>query len=148
METSQQTINEILNVHDSLWNALYSSDESRPSITYKGNTYSIQIPKHRGYASVMLPNSSGTRFMWVTQNLHKSSYGTMAIERSRKLGEDQRITWILDTSNGGFITRTSISTTRDSNLELIAGQIEIYDSLGKETIWSHNQLLVTGKAQF
>jgi hypothetical protein len=72
----------------------------------------------------------------------------MAIERSRKLGEDQRITWILDTSNGGFITRTSISTTRDSNLELIAGQIEIYDSLGKETIWSHNQLLVTGKAQF
>ena len=80
--------------------------------------------------------------------MRKSSYGTMAIERALKRNEDHRISWILDTSNGGFTTRTCISTTRNSSLDLIDGQIEIYDSLGKETIWSHNKLLVTGKAQF
>jgi len=148
MKISQETVDEILAVHDSLWEAVYSTDESTPSITYKGNTYPIQVPRHKGYASVMLPNSTGTRFMWITQNLHKSSYGTLAIERARKHGEDQRLTWILDTSNGGFINRTCITTTRNSNLDLVAGQIEIYDSLGRETVWSHNQALVTRGAEF
>jgi len=148
MNISQETIDEILSVHESLWEAVYSTDNSRPSISYKGNTYHIQLPPHKAYASVLLPNGTGTNFLWVTQNMRKSSYGTMAIERALKRNEDHRISWILDTSNGGFTTRTCISTTRNSSLDLIDGQIEIYDSLGKETIWSHNKLLVTGKAQF
>jgi hypothetical protein len=148
MKTSQKTIDEILAVHDSLWEAVYSTDNSRPSITYKGNTYHIQVPTHRAYASVLLPNGTGTNFLWVTNNMSKSSYGTLAIQRAAKHNEDHRITWILDTTNGGFTTRTCIITTRNSTLDLIAGQIEIYDSLGKETIWSHNKLLITAKAQF
>ena len=148
MKTSQKTIDEILAVHDSLWESVYSTDNSRPSITYKGNTYHIQVPTHRAYASVLLPNGTGTNFLWVTNNMSKSSYGTLAIQRAAKHNEDHRITWILDTTNGGFTTRTCIITTRNSTLDLIAGQIEIYDSLGKETIWSHNKLLITAKAQF
>ncbi len=148
MKISQQTVDEILTVHDSLWEAVYSIDESTHSLTYKGETYPIQVPQHKGYASVMLPNSTGTRFMWITQNLRKSSYGTMAIERARKNGEDHRLSWILDTSNGGFINRTCILTTRNSNLDLIFGQIEIYDSLGTETVWSLNRALVTRSAEF
>jgi hypothetical protein len=148
MKISQQTVDEILSVHNSLWEAVYSADESPSTLTYKGNTYPIQIPHHRGYASAMLPNDKGTRFMWITQNLRKPSYGTMAIERAKKFGEDHRMSWVVDTSNGGFNYRSYVSTTKSSALELIAGHIEIYDSLGREIVWSHNQALITRGAEF
>jgi hypothetical protein len=148
MKISQETVDEILSVHDSLWEAVYSTDDPTLTLNYKGATYTIQIPHHRGYASVMLPNAKGSKFMWITQNLRKPTYGTMAIDRAKKDGEDHRMSWIVDTSNGGFTYRAYISTTKNLASELIAGHIEIYDSLGREIVWSHNQALVTRKAEF
>jgi hypothetical protein len=148
MKLSQETVNQILGVHNSLWDYVYGQDESEPTLNYKGNTYPVQIPHHRGYASVMLPNDKGSKFMWITQNLRKPTYGTMAIDRAKKLGEDHRMSWIVDTTNGGFTYRSYISTTKNLASELIAGHIEIYDSLGREIVWSHNQALVTRKAEF
>lgn len=148
MKLSQETVNQILGVHNSLWDYVYGQHESAPTLNYKGNTYPVQIPHHRGYASVMLPNDKGSKFMWITQNLRKPTYGTMAIDRAKKLGEDHRMSWIVDTTNGGFTYRAYISTTKNLASELIAGHIEIYDSLGREILWSHNQALVTRKAEF
>jgi hypothetical protein len=145
---------EILKIHDSLWNALYESHYANNStskahkLTYKDISYQVNIPAHCGYASVLLPNSNGKNFLWITQNIHKSTYGTFAIRNQKELGNDHRITWIVDTNNGLFSYRSNITTTRDSQDNLIFGAIEIYDSLGKETIWSNNQAIVTRKAAF
>lgn len=138
----------ILAVHNSLWNALYDFDSDIHSLHYNDIQYNIYLPKHRGYASVNLPNPKGTQFLWITQNLNKSTYGTLQIQKARQRNEDQRITWIVDTSNGQFEYRTSIRTTSSDTGELIQGSIDMYDSLGTETVWSTNPLLITQKAKF
>jgi hypothetical protein len=138
----------ILAVHNSLWNALYDFDSDIHSLHYNDIQYNIYLPKHRGYASVNLPNPKGTQFLWITQNLNKSTYGTLQIQKARQRNEDQRITWIVDTSNGQFEYRTSIRTTASDTGELIQGSIDMYDSLGTETVWSTNPLLITQKAKF
>jgi hypothetical protein len=138
----------ILAVHNSLWNALYDFDSDIHSLHYNNIQYNIYLPKHRGYASVNLPNPKGTQFLWITQNLNKSTYGTLQIQKARQRNEDQRITWIVDTSNGQFEYRTSIRTTASDTGELIQGSIDMYDSLGTETVWSSNPLLITQKAKF
>ena len=139
---------EILEIHDTLWNAVSDSNSRVHTLTYKDTSYQINIPGHCGYASVLLPNSNGKKFLWITQNLHKSTYGTLAINRQKDLGNQHRITWIVDTNNGLFSYRSNITTTRNPEGILIHGAIEIYDSLGKETIWSNNQAIVTRKAAF
>lgn len=138
----------VLAVHDTLWNAVYDRDSDIHILNYNDQKYTIQIPPHRGYASVILPNSNGTKFLWITQNLNKSTYGTLDIERNAKLGNNHRITWIVDTTNGGFVYRTYISTTRDSTGNLLEGIIQIYDSLGQETVWATNKALQSRKAEF
>lgn len=156
MKLTEQKLNEILMVHNSLWNAVYDVDSSYHTLNYCGQTYTIQKPSPKqvngwdvypGYASVILPNSKGSKFMWITQNLHKSTYGTLAIKRAQEAGEDHRITWVVDTTNGGFEYRSNIATTTKEGI-LISGSIEIYDDLGKEIIWSTNQSYITRKAEF
>lgn len=139
---------EILEIHDKLWDAVSNNQSQNHTLTYKDKSYQINIPGHCGYASVLLPNSKGTKFLWITQNIHKSTYGTLAINRQKELGNQHRITWIVDTNNGLFSYRSNITTTRNHEGILIHGAIEIYDSLGKETIWSNNQAIVTRKAAF
>jgi hypothetical protein len=72
----------------------------------------------------------------------------LAIQRQTNQGNDHRITWIVDTNNGQFNYRSNITTTKDPSGLLLFGAIEIYDSLGKEIIWSNNQMVVTRKAAF
>jgi len=148
MELSQAELQEVLNTHNALWNALYDYDGLRHCVTYKDETYDIRIPPHRGYASAILPNKNGNPFLWITQNLNKSSYGSLAIERAQKNDQDHRITWIVDTTNGQFKYRTNISTTVNDLGQLIYANIEMYDSLGAQTIWSLNSNLITRKAEF
>jgi len=144
-------VESILAVHNSLYDALYDFNLDIHTLHYNDIKYDIYLPKHRGYASVNLPNSKGTQFLWITQNLNKSTYGTLQIQKARQRGEDQRITWIVDTSNGQFDYRTCIRTTVSQAVptgDLIQGSIEMYDSLGTETVWSTNPLLITQKAKF
>lgn len=143
----------ILAVHDTLWDHLYAAKNQgfyagNAQIKYQEQDHNINIPQHLGYASVLLPNANGRKYLWITQNLNKSSYGSLAIARCAEQAIDHRITWIVDTNDGGFIYRTNITTTRDSNGNIFAGSIEIYDSLGTETIWSHNKALTKRKAAF
>lgn len=148
MQISNEQLKSILEIHESLWNAVYDFDSDYHSLTYEGQSYDIYIPNERGYASVILPNPKGTKFLWITQNLNKSTYGSLSIQRAREKGQDLRITWIVDTRNGHFNYRSNISTNRDSDGNLISGHVEYYDSLGTETIWNSNQSLLTRKAKF
>lgn len=147
MKLTDQQTEEILKVHYALWNAALDFDSTNHSLEYKEHTYPIHIANHRGYASVLLPNSKGTKFMWITQNLQKSTYGTLEINRARERGEDHRITWVVDTRQGAFVYRCNITTTFKDG-EMIFGAIEIYDDLGKETIWSTNKSFITKEAEF
>lgn len=148
MSLTDEQATEILKVHNSLWNAVYDRDSNNQTLIYKNISYQINIPPHKAYASALLPNSTGIKFLWITQNLHKSTYGTLAINNQSIKGNDHRITWIVDTNNGQFNYRSNITTTLNSAGVLIYGAIEIYDSLGKEIIWSNNQAIVTRKAAF
>ena len=144
----KETTESILAVHNSLWNALYDFDSDEHTLHYNDIKYNIYKAKHGGYTSVNLPNPKGTQFLWITQNLNKSTYGTQAIQRAATKHQDLRITWIVDTSNGQFTYRTSIHTTADASGNMLEGRIDLYDSLGTETIWSLNPALITTKAKF
>jgi len=148
MNISEQQVQEILYVHNSLWNAVYDFDSDPHSLYLGDERYDIYMPAQRGYASVILPNPKGTKFLWITQNLNKSTYGSLAIQRARNNNQDHRITWIVDTRNGQFDYRTNITTTVDSDGQLIHGHIELYDSLGQEVLWTTNKSMLTRKAKF
>ena len=148
MNISEEQLEQVLHIHNSLWNALYDFDSDYFILSLNDKKYDIYIPPHRGYASVVLPNPKGTNFLWITQNLNKSTYGSQAIQRDRDKNLDTRITWVVDTRNGSFNYRTSIHTTVDSTGDLIRGQIQMYDSLGEETLWSTNKSMITRKAKF
>lgn len=147
MKLTDEQANELLKVHNALWNAVYDRDSTIHNLDYKDNNYPIQIANHKGYASVMLPNSKGIKFMWITQNLNKSTYGTLAINKARNEHQDHRITWIVDTRNGGFTYRCNITTTSQDD-KMTYGTIEIYDDFGKEVVWSTNKAFITREAEF
>lgn len=144
----KETTESILAVHNSLWNALYDFDSDEHTLHYNNIKYNIYKAKHGGYTSVNLPNPKGTQFLWITQNLNKSTYGTLQVNKARERNQDHRITWIVDTSNGQFVYRTSIHTTSDDSGQMLHGTIDLYDSLGMETVWSLNPALITTKAKF
>ena len=147
MILSQKTIDDILSVHHTLWDAL-TTGRSNPCVTYNNETYDIRIPPHGGYASAILPNKNGTPFLWITQNLNKTSYGTLQIERQAKLNNDHRISWIVDTRNGGFKYIFNISTTTNDTGHCINGTIEMYDQFGTSTVWSTNPLMISKESEF
>lgn len=100
-----QNIQDIIDVHEALWNR-------ELFVTYRGEKISTFTPSHEGFTSVILKNSNGKSFQWITQNLNKSSYGTMRIIRGRSQGEDHRITWIIDNSNAEFTYVGRIETVK------------------------------------
>jgi len=138
----------MLSVHDALWDYLLEKPEANNQLIFAGNPYEIMVPPGKNYASVILPNANGRKYLWITQNLHKNTYGTMAILRAKANGFDHRITWIIDTNDGQFRYRTNIMTMRDPSGKMTDGTIEIYDSLGTDKVWSHNKNMLRRKAAF
>lgn len=125
-------IEQILSVHNQLW-------EGMSIITYKDQSQSSYSPSHNGYRSVILNNANGIPHMWITQNMSKSSYGTMAIEKAKSKGEDLRITWVVKVENGQFIYRSRISTHFFPNQEkqpII--EIETYKDELTEVLYSND----------
>ena len=146
MTLSQENVNEVLRVHNALWDALQEANPS--SITYNDETYSVRIAPNNNYASVVLPNNNGVPFLWITQNLSKQSYATLAIERQAKMNNVHRITWIIDTRNGGFKYRFNITTTYNDAGNLIHGIMERYDDYGTSVAWSTNSQLISKPSEF
>jgi hypothetical protein len=102
-------IEQLLDVHNTLWDAL-SDSYAGLKLDYKGSKYDIYKPEHNGFTSTVLSNDNGKNFLWITQNLNKSSYGSFEIKRARSQGDDKRITWIVDNSNDKFYYCALIKT--------------------------------------
>lgn len=127
-------VERMLNVHDSLWNALLPNSNLK-KISYKNKEYDIYIPGHGGYASVILTNDAGKNFLWITQNLNKSSYASIEISKARSQGDDKRVTWIVDNSNDQFYYCALIKTCQyfDGKKDIL---IEKYDHGSTHLVYS------------
>lgn len=148
MELTEQQRLEILRTHDALWNALNSDDSSNLHLNYQDESHPIRIPESRAYASAILPNSSGSSILWITQNLTKSTYGSQAIFRARSKGLDLRITWLVDNTYSQFKYKAQVKTCYNDIGDLTDGLIEIYDSYGTEVLWSTDSYFTRRKAMF
>jgi hypothetical protein len=128
----------ILDVHHGLWNR-------DKSVTYKSKEYQTYTPTHGGYSSVILPNENGYNFLWITQNLNKSSGASLEIIRSHSQGDDTRVTWIVDNSNNKFTYVGLVKTTDyfDGKKSII---IERYDSQGTQIIYSTDPAKTTRRS--
>lgn len=110
IETQMPThVEQLLDVHNTLWNAL-SDSYAGLKLNYKGSEYDIYKPEHDGFTSTVISNDAGKNFLWITQNLNKSSYGSLEIKRARSQGDDKRITWVIDNSNDKFYYCAMIKT--------------------------------------
>lgn len=89
MSITTETINTLLDLHHDLW-------DSKDEIYYYGKTYEVFHAEHGGFSRVLVPGQSGKNIMFITQNLNKSSYGTLEIQEATRLGKKTRITWIVD----------------------------------------------------
>lgn len=148
MELSEQQRDQILATHNALWDALYNTDLDRYYINYRDETYDIRIPESRAYASAILPNSSGSPILWITQNLEKSTYGSQAILTARTKRLDLRITWLVDTTHSQFKYKGQVKTCFNDIGDMTDGHIEVYDSYGTDVLWSTNSYYTKRKAMF
>lgn len=115
-------ISELFNLHHSLW-------DMDDDVSYFGNWYKVYKPEHKGFSRVIVPGKSGKSIMFITQNLNKSTYGTLQIQRAAKQGKTTRITWIVDPSEGTFNYIGLIQTTAEYSL------IEKYTSFGTQVMY-------------
>lgn len=148
MELTQEQRDEILKTHNALWNALYDYDSTYHCLDYRDEVYDIRIPDSRSYASVILPNKNGSPILWITQNLDKPTYGSMAIKDARDRHLDLRITWLVDNTNSQFKYKAQVRTCYNDLGEMTDGHIEIYDSYGTDVLWSTNSYFTRRKAMF
>lgn len=127
MTTTNINITELFTLHHDLW-------DMRPEVEYFGNKYQVYIPEHKGFSRAIVPGKSGTNILYITQNLNKSTYGTLEIQRAAKAGKTTRITWIVDPSDGGFKLIGLIKTTDEYQT------IERYTSFGTEVVYHSNPI--------
>ena len=88
-------IGKMLDVHYDLW-------DFRSIIEVNGVNYSTRLASHGGYNSVLIPGKDNLNYLWMTQNLNKSTSATTSIEKARQKGENRKITWIINSNDGHF----------------------------------------------
>jgi len=138
--TNDPKILGILRIHHALWNR-------EDFIERDGKQYSLYTPSHGGYCSVVLPNDQGYNLLWITQNINKSSYGTLAIKRAIAQGDDLRITWIVDNNNSKFKYIGVVNTCMyyDNSQDII---IERYTDDGTEVVYTNMPFYRPAKSKY
>lgn len=143
-------VQKILDVHNSLWDILSHSNVNFKTIEFNGIKYSVNVPNHLGFASVVLPGSNNKNFLWITQNMNKSTYGSLDIKESRSQGNDKRITWVVDNTNDKFHYCALIKTCLyfDGKIDIL---VEKYKNESTEIVYSTNPVYasyVTHKSKY
>lgn len=131
---TEDHIEEIINVHYSLWS--YKS-----LVEWNNKFYSTKLSTKSLYNSVLLPNKNGKNMLWISQPNHLDSsfddYGSLIVKEEFLRGNTCRITWIVDVYNGKFsyIGRvfTNYIPKEDSNIIVI----ERYKDNLTETIYTN-----------
>lgn len=85
--------------------------------------------------------------MWITQNMNKSSYGTLAIERAIKNKQDLKITWIINVSDNQYVYAGQVRTHQyfDPN-KLDSIRIETYQNEVTKVIYDNDPNLYKVKS--
>lgn len=143
-------IQQILDVHNSLWDILSLSDRNHKNVEFNGVQYPVNIPRHLGFASVVLPGNDNKNFLWITQNMNKSTYGSLDIKEARSQGNDKRITWIVDNTNDKFHYCALIKTCLyfDGKMDIL---VEKYKNNITEIVYCTNPVYasyVTHKSKY
>lgn len=128
-------ISELLALHHGLW-------DMDDHVQYFGKWYDVFKPEHKGFSRVVVPGKSGKNIMYITQNLNKSTYGTMEIQRAAKKGETVRITWIVDPSEGSFKYIGLIKTTDSYTI------IEKYTNFGTQVMYHSDPKFQPAKSAY
>lgn len=138
--TDDPAVLNILRIHHALWNR-------EDFIERDGKQYKPFVPSHGGYTSVVLPNDQGYNLLWITQNLNKSSQGTLSIKRAIDKGHDLRITWIVDNNNSKFKYIGVVNTCMfsDGSQDII---IERYTDDGTEVVYTNMPFYRTTKSKY
>ena len=129
------TISRLLYLHHALW-------DMDNTIEYFGTVYPVYQSKDKGFSRVIVPGKSGKNILYITQNLNKSTYGTLEIQAAAKAGKTTRMTWIIDPSDGGFKLIGLIKTTDDYQV------IERYTSFGTEVVYHSNPIHQPTKSRY
>lgn len=138
--TDDPDVLSILRIHHALWN-------KEDTIERFGQKYIPHVPEHKGYSSVILPNSVGHNLLWITQNLNKSTAGTLSINKASSLGYLMRITWIVDNDSSKFVYKGCVNTTLycDDAEDII---IEHYHDYGTQVFWTNMPFHVPVKSKY
>lgn len=131
--TPVTTISRLLYLHHALW-------DMDSTVEYFGTVYPVYISKTRSFSRVIVPGKSGKNIVYVTQNLSKSTYGTLEIQEAARRGKTTRITWIYDPADGEFKLTGVIKTTDDQSV------IERYTDFGTEVVYHSNPILQSRKS--
>jgi len=139
--TDDPKIVSILRVHHALWNR-------ESFIERGGQKYTPFVPAHDGYISVVLPNEQGHNLLWITQNLNKSTSGSLEIKKARSLGNDKRITWIVDNSNSKFLYLGSVHTCNyfDGQEDIIIERY--YQDEPTQVLWTNMPFYLPAKSKY
>jgi hypothetical protein len=135
MTISDKALNELLSVHNGLW-------DMKSEVSFYGRSYTTHTASHKGYTSVVLPSKTGSKLLYITQNLNKSTYGTLEIQRAAKEGKTVKLTWIVDTSDGQYEYKGLIKTTPDLTY------IESYSSFGTAIAYSTDPNYIPIKSRY
>lgn len=135
MTISDKALAELLQVHHGLW-------DMKSEIEFYGQSYPTYTASHKGYTSVVLPSKNGGNLLYITQNLNKSSYGSLQIQREAAKGRVVRITWVIDTSKGQYTYRGLIKTTPEVTT------IESYTSFGTHLLYTSDPNHIPSKSQY
>lgn len=138
--TDDPKVLDILRIHHALWNR-------EDSIERAGQKYPIRVATHNGYCSAVLPNDQGYNLLWITQNMNKSTQGTLDIKHAHSQGHDKRLTWIVDNHNSKFLYVGCISTCHyfDGSEDIL---IERYDDNGTHVLWTNMPFHIPAKSKY
>lgn len=86
-----QEFRKYFDVHDDLWTG-------QKTINFNDQTIAVKYTD--SYSSVRLPNKNGKKFLWITQNMSKSTTATYQIQDAFRKGSLLRYTWVVDDTAG------------------------------------------------
>jgi hypothetical protein len=119
----------MLDVHYDLW-------DFRSIIEVNGINYPTRLASHAGYNSVIIPGKDNQNYLWITQNLNKSTLATLSINSAKDKGEQRKVTWIINNSDAQFAYVGCVTTHFYPKTGDLFIQVVKFNSSFQEVIYS------------
>lgn len=128
-----QEFRKYFDVHDDLWTG-------QKVTNFKGQDIAIKFTD--SYSSVRLPNKNNKRFLWITQNMNKSTTATYEIQQAFRKGNLLRYTWVVDdTSEWEYVGLISDSIYPKTSLpQKNTYDLELFNKHYQNIIYSNHRV--------